>query len=281
MVSTRTQKGTNGDEMADTEGIGPGTTGMARKPAGIVAAKRFFPCKGVVFDKDGTLIDIFPLLSALGHERLRHLAARVRHNALASVERCMGFDSKTGEVSPLGPLAGATRRDEVAVTACALWLEGIPWYQAISIAKEAYDQADATLDVTKDAYLLPGAHSCVTSLAESGLTLFIATSDGHERAENMLDSLGILGYFHSIVAADDVTEPKPSPESVLVCANRLGISPEELVVVGDAPQDAIMARRAGCKSIGVLTGVSSFDMLEGYCDLVLPGVLDIRPAPRE
>ena len=83
----------------------------------------------------------------------------------------MGFDSKTGEVSPLGPLAGATRRDEVAVTACALWLEGIPWYQAISIAKEAYDQADATLDVTKDAYLLPGAHSCVTSLAESGLTL--------------------------------------------------------------------------------------------------------------
>ncbi len=246
---------------------------------GIIAAKKVFPCKGVIFDKDGTLIDIFPMLSALGRERIRHLSARVRQSALASVGRCTGFDPEQCIVSPLGPLAGAARRDEVAVTACALWLEGIPWHQALSIAKDAYDQADATLDVTKDAHLLPGASHCVASLAETGLALLIVTSDGRERTEKMLDSLGILKYFHSIVAADDVTEPKPSPESAAVCAGRLGVSTKELVVIGDAPQDAIMARKAGCKSIGVMTGVSSFDMLEGYCDLVLPSVADIRPAP--
>ncbi len=245
---------------------------------GICAAGRVFPCKGVVFDKDGTLIDIFPMLSALQRERERHLSTRIRESAFSTLRKCVGFEPGTNLVSPFGPLASATRRDEIAVTACGLWLEGIPWHRAIAIANHSFDDADKSLDVTKDAHLLPGAKKCLKSLKESGLTLFVATSDGHERSQKMLESLGILRFFHSIVAADDVSEPKPSPESLQVCAKRLGVCPKDLVVVGDAPQDAIMAREAGARAIGLMTGISTFDVLEGYCDLVLPGLADISPA---
>jgi len=236
------------------------------------------PCKGIVFDKDGTLLDIRAMLRALGNERYRHLSARVGPKDLEYWEKCIGFSVETGYLSPFGPLASATRRDEVAVAACALWLAGVPWYKAIGIAKEAYDEADRTLDVTKDARLLPGVTEALRALHGSGLRLFIVTSDGHERTEKMLSHLGILDLFHLVVAADDVKEPKPSPEAVLLCAKSMDASPRDLIVVGDTPQDALMGKRAGSLSVGVLTGVGTREDLIEHCDAVIEGVKDISPS---
>lgn len=248
------------------------------KTTGIYAAKTFIQCKGVIFDKDGTLIDIWSMLSALGKERLRHLSARVRDDALESVNKAVGFDPKSGSIAPFGPLASAAKRDEVAVTAGALWQKGIPWHQAYAIAQECYDEADRTLDVTADLHVFPLIPKTLASLQESGLHLFIATSDSHDRAERMLSHLDLTRFFTAIVGADEVSNNKPDPEAVILCAKKAGLSPADMVVVGDGPQDALMGRRAGSKTVGVLTGVGTFDDLQRYCDVVLPGVQDIRPA---
>jgi phosphoglycolate phosphatase len=248
------------------------------KKTGIYAAKTLIECKGVIFDKDGTLIDIWPMLTALGRERQRHLSARVREEAIAAVNAAVGFDPEAGTIAPFGPLASAAKRDEVAVTAGALWQKGIPWHQAYAIARESYDEADRTLDVTADLRVFTGIPETLKALKESGLHLFIATSDGHDRAERMLAHLNLAQYFTAIVGADQVANTKPHPEAVLLCAQKADLLPEDMVVVGDGPQDAMMGRRAGAKAVGVLTGVGSFDDLQGYCDVVLPGVQDITPA---
>lgn len=248
------------------------------RETGILAARQMVPCKGVIFDKDGTLIDIWPMLTALGRERMRQLSFRVREEALDSVARCTGFDRRTGTTAPFGPLASAARRDEVAVAACGLCLAGIPWHQAYSISREAYDEADRALDVTRDTIIVPGALEALMSLHKAGLALYVATSDGHDRTQRMLTHVGISGLFRRIVGADDVSNVKPDAEAVLLCAQDLGVSTKELVVVGDGPQDALMARRAGARPVGVLTGVGSYQDLDGLCDVVLPSIADIRPA---
>jgi len=243
----------------------------------IKSSKTTLPCKGIIFDKDGTLIDVFSMLSALGKERYKQLSCRVDEHALSFLGRCTGFDIRTQKVAPYGPLASAARRDEVAVAACALWLAGIPWFKAIAVAKESYDEADKTLDVTKDVCLLPGVKQTLASLHAKGFYLFVVTSDGHDRTEKMLSHLGIAGYFKLIVAADDVKSPKPDPEAVEICAKSINSSPKDLIVVGDTPQDAIMGRKAGAKTVGVLTGVAPRADLEEYCDFVISGVKDIKP----
>lgn len=245
---------------------------------GIIVAHKFMPCKALVFDKDGTIIDIYPMLRALAKERLLHLARHVKKEAVDSAARLMGFDPQTGFIEPYGPLASAARRDEVAVCACALWLSGIPWHQAIQTARESYDDADRTLDTTKDAFVLPGVKDALQALHASGLRLFLVTADQHRRAEEMLNHLGISCYFDLIIGADDVEAPKPSPESIAVCSKKAGISPSEMIVVGDAPQDAIMGKKAGARCVGVLTGVGTSQDLEGFCDIVVPSVADIRPS---
>lgn len=246
--------------------------------SGILAAREFIPCKGLVFDKDGTLIDIWPMLNALGRERMRHLSHRVRGEALESVAKCTGYDWHTGRAAPFGPLASATRRDEIAVAACGLYLAGIPWHQAYTMCREACDEADRTLDVTKDTLEIDGAARTLASLHESGLALYVATSDSHGRSEKMLEHAGLARFFRRIVGSDDVSSCKPDPEAVLICAADLGVSPSELVVVGDGPQDSLMARKAGARPVGVLTGVGTYQDLHGLSEVVLPSVADIRPA---
>ncbi|MGE5578422.1 MAG: HAD family hydrolase [Bacillota bacterium] len=247
-------------------------------PAGVYAAKTLLPCRGIVFDKDGTLLDIWPMLTALAKERRRHLSARVRPDAVDAVSAAVGFDPRSGTIAPFGPLASAAKRDEIAIAAGALWAKGIPWHQAHSIARDSYDEADRTLDITAGVQAFPGVPETLAALSQAGLLLFVVTADSHDRAERMLSYLGLTQYITGIVGADEVTRTKPDPEAVLACAAKAGLAPGQIVVVGDGPQDALMGRRAGAKAIGVLTGVATYDDLQGYCDAVLPSVSDIRPA---
>lgn len=248
------------------------------EPAGVCGAKTLFPCKGVIFDKDGTLLDIWPMLTALANERRRHLSARVKPDAVDAVCAAVGFDPRSGTIDPFGPLASAAKRDEIAVTAGALWAKGIPWHQAYSIARDSYDEADRTLDITAGVQAFAGVPETLSALSQAGLLLFVVTADSHDRAERMLSHLGLTQYLTGIVGADEVSRTKPDPEGVLACAARAGLSPSQMVVVGDGPQDALMGKRAGAKAIGVLTGVATYDDLQGYCDAVLSSVADIRPA---
>jgi beta-phosphoglucomutase-like phosphatase (HAD superfamily) len=50
-----------------------------------------------------------------------------------------------------------------------------------------------------------------------------------------------------------VTEGKPDPQVFLAAASKLGVVPHLCVVVEDAPAGTEAARRAGMRSIGVLS----------------------------
>lgn len=236
---------------------------------------RLFPCRGIVFDKDGTLIDIFSMLAALGRERYKNIKARVPESALRWMGKCTGFDEESGRIEPFGPLASATRDHEAVVSATALWLQGIPWYQAIRMSTEAFAETDRTFDPSTGVRLLPGAKETIEALYSAGISLCIATSDQHKRAESQLNDLGMLDYFEVLVGADDVVNIKPAADPVLRCAEVLGVSPKDLVMVGDAPQDAMMGRNAGAMTIGLLSGVGTRELLQDHCDVVIEGVKDI------
>ena len=56
-----------------------------------------------------------------------------------------------------------------------------------------------------------------------------------------------------MASAEDVTEGKPDPQVFLAAAARLGVEPGSCVVVEDAPAGTEAARRAGMRSVGVLS----------------------------
>ncbi|MEM3402011.1 MAG: HAD-IA family hydrolase [Candidatus Hadarchaeales archaeon] len=55
-----------------------------------------------------------------------------------------------------------------------------------------------------------------------------------------------------MVAGEETPLPKPDPQAFLVVASRLGVKPEECVMIGDKPYTDIRgAKNAGMKTIRV------------------------------
>ncbi len=58
----------------------------------------------------------------------------------------------------------------------------------------------------------------------------------------------------AIVTCDDVTKTKPDPEGILKLMDKLGVQPNEVIVLGDHPVDMQAAQAAGLHAIGISHG---------------------------
>lgn len=106
---------------------------------------------------------------------------------------------------------------------------------------------------TKGIQLLPGVESWLKRLAQAGWKQAIASSAPRKNIEVILEYFGIADLFPVSISAQDVTVGKPDPQVFLLAASRLGVDPSHCIVVEDAPAGIEGAKRAGMRSIGVLT----------------------------
>ena len=72
-------------------------------------------------------------------------------------------------------------------------------------------------------------------------------------ALRIFDALGIHQFFDAISSSEDVQRGKPDPDVFLAAAQKLDVEPVHCVVIEDAPAGIEAAKRAGMKTIGVLT----------------------------
>ena len=97
----------------------------------------------------------------------------------------------------------------------------------------------------------PGVIPLIILLKEHGVKMAIASSAPVENIRLVLQSLSIYDYFDAIVWGREVTEGKPSPQGYLLAAKKLGVKPENSVVIEDAIAGVDGAGRAGMKCIAV------------------------------
>ena len=100
----------------------------------------------------------------------------------------------------------------------------------------------------------PDAAQTVAELERRGYRLAIVTSKHRRSAMRGMELCGLVSHFDVIVTPEDVRQPKPHPEPVLFALERLGVSPEEALFVGDSPHDVAAGRAAGTRTAGVLWG---------------------------
>jgi HAD superfamily hydrolase (TIGR01509 family) len=100
---------------------------------------------------------------------------------------------------------------------------------------------------------LPGAVELLAELRQEGIPYGIATSGRRPEIDASLEALDV-GDETVVVERGHVDRAKPEPDLFLTCAERLGISPFDCYVVGDAVWDLLAARRAGMLSVGLLSG---------------------------
>jgi len=87
----------------------------------------------------------------------------------------------------------------------------------------------------------------------------ICTSATREYASSALRIAGIP-IPEAFVAAEDVTQGKPSPDPYLLGTKLCGVRPENCLVVENAPSGLRSGRAAGCKTLGLITTHSQEQM---------------------
>ncbi|MDG0865658.1 HAD family hydrolase [Candidatus Lucifugimonas marina] len=90
----------------------------------------------------------------------------------------------------------------------------------------------------------------------NGRTVSVATSSFSDEAKRVLEVLGVRVLLDDIVGRESVTNPKPDPEIYLLAMERLGLEPEQVVIVEDSPIGTKAAMASGASWICVSTPFS-------------------------
>ena len=102
--------------------------------------------------------------------------------------------------------------------------------------------------------LYPNVAETLRKLHSRGYILTIASSRSHTTLDVYISKLGLSDIITYVVGGEDVSEGKPNPEAVNITLERLGLKPEDALVVGDTSFDIDMGRNAGTKTCGVTYG---------------------------
>lgn len=105
-----------------------------------------------------------------------------------------------------------------------------------------------------DTVLYPGTREMFETLRGKGIKLAVATMKPKGATNGVLDSLDVSRYMEIILSADDMEKAKPDPWSVNYICEKLGILPEETIMVGDSMTDVGSGINAGAVSVARLGG---------------------------
>jgi beta-phosphoglucomutase-like phosphatase (HAD superfamily) len=89
-----------------------------------------------------------------------------------------------------------------------------------------------------------------------GRTVSVATSSFSDEAKRVLDVIGVRVLLDDIVGRESVINPKPDPEIYQLAMERLGVSPDEVVIIEDSPIGTKAAMAAGAACVCVSTPFS-------------------------
>lgn len=224
--------------------------------------------KGILFDKDGTLVDFNATWFGVADFMALDAAEGDRWKAdrLLAVA---GFDFATKRFKPDSIFASGTNLDVVEL-----------WFPRLS----SEDQLNAvarfneitTVQGAARAVLLPGVAEALAALHRSAYRLGVATNDSTSGCERTLAALAIAQLFDAAYGYDGVASPKPAPDTILAFSDLTGLRPSEIAMVGDNRHDLEMARAGACGlAIGVLSGTGTRESLAPIADVVLDSVAEL------
>jgi len=184
---------------------------------------------GFIFDLDGVIVD----------------TAKYHYMAWKKLANELGFDFSEAQNEQF---KGVSRKK------C---LEILLEIGNITAAKEQFDLWMVEKNIDYLAYIkymnaseiLPEVPRVLEYLKQKGIP--IALGSASKNAQPILEKVGLLSYFDSIVDGNSVSKAKPDPEVFLIAAANLGVAPEKCVVFEDAVAGIQAANGGGMVSIGI------------------------------
>lgn len=186
--------------------------------------------KAVIFDMDGVLID----------------AKDWHYEALNRALRLFGMEiSRADHLTTFDGLP-TRRKLEILTTTENLPIELHGFINAL--------KQDYTLELVSSRCRPMFTHEfALARLRARGIKLAVASNSVRNSVSMMMDRANLTTHFDLLLSNEDVTKPKPDPEIYLTAMDRLGVSPQEALIVEDNEHGIKAARASGAHLLVVRT----------------------------
>ena len=178
--------------------------------------------RAIIFDLDGVLVD----------------ATEWHYNALNRALALFGYTiTRYEHLTSYNGLPTRKKLEMLSVT------KGLPrgLHRLLNAVKQKYTRQE----ILQNCVPAFEKELMVRQLRRDGLRLAVCSNSIRDSVQLMLDGSAVLDAFEFFVSNEDVQRPKPDPEMYLVALERLGIKPDEAVVVEDAEPGVHAAHNAG------------------------------------
>jgi N-acetyl-D-muramate 6-phosphate phosphatase len=184
----------------------------------------------VFFDLDGTLVDTAPDLGYALNLQLE------KHGKPPLTDAAIRPFASHGSRGLIGLGFGITPTDTSFITMRDEYLS-------------IYDQV-----FTRSPVLLPGIELLLQVLESKKLNWGIVTNKPRRFTLPLIKSMGLDKRATCVVSGDDAPQPKPSPATLLMACEHVGVKPEHCMYVGDAERDIVAGKAAGMQTVVALFG---------------------------
>lgn len=186
--------------------------------------------RGILFDLDGTLIDT---IEDIGDAINGALAAQgLAAHSYEAYRRMVGNGVRTLIERAAGPGVDAARIDAL-----------VAGYSA------RYDR-----HCTAKTRLYPGVRGAVQILRSAGYRLGVLSNKPHDQTLRVTRALGLFDLFDTVYGNSPAFLHKPDPALSLHILSEWGLSPGEVIFIGDSDVDIATGKNAGLLTVGAVWG---------------------------
>jgi HAD superfamily hydrolase (TIGR01509 family) len=106
---------------------------------------------------------------------------------------------------------------------------------------------------SKKFLLVPGVDKMLEQL-HGRFPMSVVSARDERGTMAFLEQFGLVKYFDTVISGLSAEHTKPYPDPVLLAAKKMGVSPEDCLMIGDTTVDIRAGKSAGAQTVGVLCG---------------------------
>ena len=123
--------------------------------------------------------------------------------------------------------------------------------------------------------IIPGVEETLKTL-HLKFPMTVISARGKRGTEGFINTYNFSDFFIAMVSAQTAHRTKPHPAPVIWAANKMGVPPENCLMIGDTTVDIVAGKRDGAQTVGVLSGFGEKEeLLEKGADLIINSVADL------
>lgn len=244
--------------------------------------ERDFNVGGIIFDKDGTLIDFEKFWGPRTHAWVNAIALKRNFGPDFKQEMfaVLGYSEEKNQVRAESPLAVASMQAINILAAGVISRFGVPWHEARILAEDCAETTISSDDQMDEIFSMGDLVAVFGALKKAGIQIAVVTSDVRRMTERTLAVLGIDQLVDGMICGDDRLPNKPAPDAAWEIASQFNLELSQMMMVGDSLSDMQFAKNAGLGSrVGVAPTPKQGSLLLAHADMVISSLDEICLVP--